>query len=73
MEKKEARYSVSVSDILEKIGHKMKEKEKFQKAESYKVINLWNGEKVENRTKEFVVNELQPCDNVTIKIVPMDK
>ena len=73
IEKKQAKYSVSVFDIIEKIGHKMKEKEKFQKAEIYEVINLWNGEKVENRAKEFVVNELQPCDNVTIKVVPMDK
>lgn len=60
-------YSVDVNKIVEMIGSKMVNKEKFANASSYRIVDLWTGEEsVSDGT--FSVNELAACDNVTIRV-----
>jgi len=70
-EKKSSGYSIEVSQLVKKLGHKMKDKEKFERAKSYRVIDLWTGIETQNTTGRFAVDELNACDNVTIKVMPM--
>lgn len=63
-------YSIKVSEIVKKLGHKMKDRERFEKAESYTLLDLWTGEKKENTTGCFEVKALPAFDNITIKVTP---
>ena len=62
--------SVSVSDIAGYIGKKMPDCEKFSKAVSFELKDLWTGEVTENTSGVFGVNDLEGCGNVTYKITP---
>ena len=62
--------SVSVSDIVEFIGKKLPDFEKFSKAKSFELKDLWTGEVTENISGVFGVNGLEGCGNVTYKITP---
>ena len=62
--------SVSVSDIAEYIGKKMPDCEKFSKAVSFELKDLWTGGVTENTSGVFGVNGLEGCGNVTYKITP---
>ena len=63
--------SVSVEQIVEKLGTKMVDAESFAKASSYAVKDLWTGETAENRSGCFTVNHLDACDSITIKVTAM--
>ena len=62
--------SVNVSDIAGYIGKKMPDCEKFSKAVSFELKDLWTGEVTENTSGVFGVNGLEGCGNVTYKITP---
>ncbi|MGN0401851.1 MAG: glycoside hydrolase family 27 protein [Acetatifactor sp.] len=61
---------VDVEEILKYIGSKMKNPDKFAKAASYRVRDLWSGETKVNTTGRFEVKNLEACGNVTVKITP---
>ncbi len=63
-------YSVTAKTIVEFIGHKLVNKERFAEATSFKVVDLWTGkESLSDGT--FAVKGLAACDNVTIRVTPI--
>lgn len=61
-------HTVEVSHIIDLIGHKMVDPDKFKNAKSYYMRNLWTGNDIINYTKTFSVSGLDACDNVTLRI-----
>jgi len=70
-EKKEG-YSVTVEDILKKIGKKMtvSGRRLFRECADLKICDLWTGEETLINTTEIFVERLEPYDNVTVKVIP---
>jgi len=64
-------YSVDVSRILEFIGNKMVDPDKFRKASGYSVKDLWTGEVKENNSGIFSVKGIDAYDNVTFRVTPV--
>lgn len=67
---KNGEYSVDVATLIKMLGDKMADKASFEKAQSYKLIDLWTGEKCECGSV-FTVKSLAACDNVTYKVTPV--
>ena len=64
-------HSVDVSRIIDYIGHKMIDAEKFKNAASYYLKNLWTGEVTTNISRTFSVTGIDAYDNVTISVTPV--
>ncbi len=63
--------SVSVEQILGFIGSKLPDAEQFKAASAYKVTNLWTGEQCEMQTNRFMVDKLEACESITLRIRPV--
>jgi alpha-galactosidase len=62
---------VNVSHIINYIGHKMIDVDKFENATSYYITNLWTGEHTKNTSRLFSVTGIDAYDNVTVRITPV--
>ena len=62
--------ATDVKTIIDKIGDKLPGREAWLNAASFSVKDLWTGETYKNSTGVFEVNDLAPCDNVTVRISP---
>lgn len=71
-EKKSGSFQVSVAQILDKLGEKLKAVKAFAEAKAYHVTDLWTGETSKNETGVFAVTELEACDSVTVRVVPYE-
>ena len=49
----------------------MVQRESFEAAIKYEVEDLWSESKWETEGAVFAVNELNGCDNVTLKVKPL--
>lgn len=61
-------YSVDVDCIINYVGHKMIDADKFRTAKSYLIKNIWTGEEAVNDSKIFSVTGIDAYDNVTIRV-----
>lgn len=64
-------HSVDVSRILDYIGHKMIDADKFKNAASYSLKDLWTGEVSTNISGIFSVAGIEAYDNITIRVTPV--
>jgi alpha-galactosidase len=64
-------HSVDVSHIINYIGHKITDVDKFKNAESYYIKNLWTGDHTKNTSRIFSVTGIDAYDNVTVRITPV--
>ncbi len=64
-------YSVDVGRIIDCIGHKMVNADKFQNAASYSIKDLWTGEDTTSTSRAFRVTGIDAYDNVTVRITPV--
>ena len=63
--------SVSVDQILSKIGSKAVRKDLFDSAAKYAVKDLYTGEVTETESKVFSAGILEACDSKLIRITPL--
>ncbi len=63
--------SISISEILDKIGRKTVNKDLFANAEEYKIKDLYTGEETISRSKIFDAGTLEGCDSKVIRITPV--
>ena len=63
--------SISVNEILDKIGRKTVNKDLFANAEEYKIKDLYTGEETISRSKIFDAGTLDGCDSKVIRITPV--
>ena len=63
--------SISVNEILDKIGSKTVNKDLFVNAEEYKIKDLYTGEETISRSKIFDAGSLEGCDSKVIRITPV--
>ena len=63
--------SVSIDTILEFIGNKMKDKDGFAAAASYRIKDLWSKEEKSLETKEISASGIPAYGNLTLKISPV--
>ena len=63
--------SVSVDQILSKIGSKAAGKDLFANAKKYVIKDLYTGEAKENESKVFSAGILEACDSKLIRITPL--
>lgn len=78
-EDKQGSFEVTVQEIVDAIGHKFatetgtdKAKE-FLNAGKYKVVDLWSKESQETTKQTFATYNLKAHDQMTIKIIPLEK
>jgi alpha-galactosidase len=64
-------HSVDVSSIINYIGQKMVDADKFKNASSYHIKDLWTGEDKMNTSGTFTVTDIDAYDNVTIRVTPV--
>lgn len=64
-------HSVDVGRILDYIGHKMIDVNKFENASIYSITDLWTGEHTKNTSRIFSVTGIDTYDNVTVRITPI--
>lgn len=64
-------HSVEVSRIIDYIGHKMINAEKFKNAASYSIRDLWTGEVSTNLSRTFSVTGINAYDNFTVRVTPV--
>lgn len=64
-------HSVDVSHIINAIGHKMVDTDKFNNAAAYRIKDIWTGEEETNTSKIFSVKGIDEYDNVTLRITPI--
>lgn len=64
-------HSIDVNSIINYIGHKMVDSNKFKHASSYSLINLWSGEVTENTSGIFSITDIDAYDNVTFRVTPV--
>lgn len=67
----EGELAIRAEDIVQYIGHKMVDSERFLKASGYQMEDLWTGSQSENTTARFSVRGLDAYDNVTYRITPV--
>lgn len=67
----EGELAVCAEDIVQYIGRKMVDSERFLKASGYQTEDLWTGSQRENTTARFSVRGLDAYDNVTYRITPV--
>ncbi|HHX61460.1 MAG TPA: alpha-galactosidase [Epulopiscium sp.] len=66
-------HSIDVSRIINYIGHKMVDAEKFKNASYFNIKNLWSEEITKNTTGIFSVTDLDAYDNLVIRVTPVKK
>ena len=64
-------HSVDVIRIIDYIGHKMVDADKFKNAVSYRITDLWTGEETVNTSGTFAVKGIDAYDNVTLRVTPI--
>ncbi|WP_219845403.1 glycoside hydrolase family 27 protein [Paenibacillus sp. AR247] len=64
-------HSVDVSRIIDYLGHKMVDAEKFKHAASYCLKDLWTGEVTTRISETFSVTGIDAYDNVTLRVTPV--
>lgn len=64
-------HSVDINHIINYVGYKMIEADKFKNAESYIIKDIWTGEETRNTSKLFSVTGIDAYDNVTIRVTPV--
>lgn len=64
-------HSVDVSRIIDYLGHKMVDAEKFKHAASYCLKDLWTGEVTMRISETFSVTGIDAYDNVTLRVTPV--
>lgn len=64
-------HSVDVSCIIDYLGHKMVDAEKFKHAASYCLKDLWTGEVTTRISETFSVTGIDAYDNVTLRVTPV--
>lgn len=69
---RDAEIGVDVKTIMNYIGDKIVDKEAFEKSERFLVTNLWDEQTRIVSGQKFIMPHLDPCDNITIRITPMD-
>lgn len=62
---------VTVERLVQMLGHKMANRDAFERAAQYRVTDLWTGECTVNAAGTFEVHSLAACDNVTIRVTPI--
>lgn len=67
-ENRSGRLFVDADTIVKFIGDKMKDAEGFKNASSYTVVDLFDEFEITVNTGIFAVEDLAPCDNVTVKV-----
>ena len=63
-------YAVDVTRILDYIGDKMTDVERFKNAANYTITDLWTDEKTTNESGVFSIKQLAAHDNHTIRVTP---
>lgn len=63
--------SISVDQIMDAIGCKAADKDRFANAEKYMIKDLYTGEVTELESKVFETGALAACDSKVIKITPV--
>jgi alpha-galactosidase len=69
-ERDEEEHAVDVERIIEYIGHKMIDADKFKNASGYRIKDLWTGETTESNSGVFSVKGIDVHDNLTIRVTP---
>jgi alpha-galactosidase len=64
-------HSIDVSRIMDYMGHKIVNADKFENAESCYVTDLWTGESTINTSRTFSVIGIDAYDNVTLRVTPV--
>ncbi|MEJ6952242.1 alpha-galactosidase [Halanaerobiaceae bacterium ANBcell28] len=64
-------HSVDLRCIINYIGNKMIDTDKFKNAASYFIKNLWSGENTKNSSGVFSVTGIDAYDNVTLRVTPI--
>lgn len=64
-------HSVDVSRIIDYMGHKIMDVEKFKNAASYCLKDLWKGEVTTNNSRTFSVTGIDAHDNITLRVTPV--
>ncbi len=67
----EGELAVCTEDIVQYIGHKMVDQERFMSAAGYDVADVWTGSRHENTSARFSVRGLDAYDSVTYRITPV--
>lgn len=70
-DKKIGNYAVTKEQIIDAIGSKMPMRDMFEKSQSFEIEDLWSGIISETKDGVFAVTDLDACDNVTIKVIPL--
>ncbi|MDD6400899.1 MAG: glycoside hydrolase family 27 protein [Lachnospiraceae bacterium] len=68
-ETKRGEFFVSVEQIINGIGKKMINSVDFMNANCYSIYDVWSKETKIINENEFVVNEIEPYGNITIKVM----
>lgn len=63
-------HSVDVNRVIDYIGEKMVDVDRFKNATRYTVTDLWTNKQTENTTGVFAVKGLTAHDNMTIRVTP---
>lgn len=63
-------HSVDVNRVIDYIGEKMVDVDRFKNATRYTVTDLWTNKQTENTTGVFAVKGLAAYDNTTIRVTP---
>ena len=64
-------YEVDVRRITSYIGSKMINADAFEKASSFKVIDLWSGDEAVVNEGSFAISGMDACNNITIRVIPV--
>lgn len=65
-------YCVTAKQIVDAIGEKMPNPEAFLKVKAYRVKDLWTGAESVLEGNEFGACGLAACDNITIRVWPVE-
>ena len=60
--------SISADFIVEKLGKKMHDADRFKAVATYTVTDLWSGDTTENTSGCLTVNHLEPCESITVRM-----
>lgn len=74
-EDKKGPFDVTVIEIMNAIGHKLGvgKKKDFVNATQYLIVDLWSKEEKETSNQSVSISTLKAHDQVTIKILPLEK
>lgn len=64
-------HAVDVRRIIDYLGHKIMDADKFKNAAGYCLKDLWTGEVTTNNSGTFSVTGIDAYDNVTLRVTPV--